>query len=141
MLGFAAGQVIDRKVFEPLYGQHADPRDPSGQTRLGRAPQQFATEEDIYQQLAAAEPHATPARKEELRTLARAQTRHAVPFWDVTVSVSKSITLFYGGLLAAAEQAPAGRGRGSGGRVGAAGREGVGIDHGGEPGGAGVPAG
>ena len=28
-----------------------------------------------------------------------------MPFWDITVSVSKSITLFYGGLLAAAEQA------------------------------------
>jgi hypothetical protein len=28
-----------------------------------------------------------------------------VPFWDITVSVSKSITLFYRGLLAAAETA------------------------------------
>src|SRR6266571_7738713 len=34
-LGFTAGGVIDRAVFEPLYGQHADPRDPSGATRLG----------------------------------------------------------------------------------------------------------
>ena len=59
----------------------------------------------IFKELAAAEPHASPARLAELRTLAKAQARHAVPFWDVTVSVSKSITLFYGGLLAAAEQA------------------------------------
>src|SRR6266516_1539065 len=51
VLGFTAGGVIDRAVFEPLYGQHADPRDPSGATRLGRAPQQFASEEEIYQQL------------------------------------------------------------------------------------------
>ena len=58
----------------------------------------------IFEDLAAAEPHASPARLAELRTLAKAQARHAVPFWDVTVSVSKSITLFYGGLLAAAEQ-------------------------------------
>jgi hypothetical protein len=36
--------------------------------------------------------------------MARAQARHAVPFWDITVSVSKSVTLFYGGLLARAEQ-------------------------------------
>jgi hypothetical protein len=28
VLGFTAGQVIDRGVFEPLYGQHLDPRDP-----------------------------------------------------------------------------------------------------------------
>jgi len=105
VLGFTAGAVIDRKVFEPLFGQHTDPRDPSGRTRLGRAPQQFSSEEDIYRELVAAEPHATEARRAELRTLARAQTRHAVPFWDITVSVSKSITLFYGGLLAKAENA------------------------------------
>src|SRR5215472_9675601 len=36
-LGFTAGQVIDRGVFEPLYGRHLDPRDPTGRTRLGRA--------------------------------------------------------------------------------------------------------
>jgi hypothetical protein len=105
LLGFTAGQVIDREVFEPLFGQHMDPRDPSGRTRLGRAPQRFASEDDIYAELVAAEPHASEARKAELRTLARAQTRHAVPFWDMTLSVSKSVTLFYGGLLAKAEQA------------------------------------
>jgi len=105
VLGFAEGAVIDRTVFEPLFGQHADPRDPSGTSRLGRAPQRFASEDDIYRELAAAEPHASEARKAELRTTARAQTRHAVPFWDVTVSVSKSITLFHGGLLARAELA------------------------------------
>ena len=104
-LNFTAGQVIDRAVFEPLYGQHLDPRDPGGKTRLGRAAQQFTPEEAIFTELAAAEPYASPARLAELRTLAKAQVRHAVPFWDVTVSVSKSITLFYGGLLAAAEKA------------------------------------
>ena len=104
-LNFTAGQVIDRSVFEPLYGEHLDPRDPAGKTRLGRAAQRFTPEQAIFEDLAAAEPHASPARLAELRTLAKAQARHAVPFWDVTVSVSKSITLFYGGLLAAAEQA------------------------------------
>ncbi len=104
-LGFAEAAVIDREVFEPLFGQHADPRDPSGRTRLGRAPQRFTSEDDIYAELVKAEPHASDGRKAELRTLARAQARHAVPFWDVTVSVSKSVTLFYGGLLARAERA------------------------------------
>jgi TrwC relaxase/AAA domain len=104
-LNFTAGQVIDRSVFEPLYGEHLDPRDPAGKTRLGRAAQRFTSEQVIFEDLAAAEPYASPARLAELRTLAKAQARHAVPFWDVTVSVSKSITLFYGGLLAAAEQA------------------------------------
>jgi hypothetical protein len=105
VLGFAEGEVIDRAVFEPLFGQYADPRDPSGSARLGRAPQRFASDDDIYRELVAAEPHASEARRSELRTLARAQARHAVPFWDVTLSVSKSITLFHGGLLARAEQA------------------------------------
>src|SRR6266702_5604111 len=104
-LNFTAGQVIARSVFEPLYDEHLDPRDPAGKTRLGRAAQQFTPEDAIFEDLAAAEPHASPARLTELRTLAKAQARHAVPFWDVTMSVSKSITLFYGGLLAAAEQA------------------------------------
>ena len=36
-LGFSDGQIIDRPVFEALYGKFADPRDPSGETRLGRA--------------------------------------------------------------------------------------------------------
>jgi len=105
VLGFADGQVIDRAVFEPLFGEHTDPRDLSGKTRLGRAPQRFASDRDIYRELVAAEPHASEARRAELRTLARARARHAVPFWDITVSVSKSITLFHGGLLARAEQA------------------------------------
>jgi hypothetical protein len=105
VLGFAEGAVIDRAVFEPLFGRHADPRDPAGAIRLGRAPQRFASEADIYAELVAAEPHASEGRRAELRTLARAQTRHAVPFWDVTLSVSKSVTLLYGGLLARAERA------------------------------------
>jgi hypothetical protein len=104
-LGFAAGQVVEREVFEPLFGEHLDPRDPAGQARLGRAAQKFASEDDIFAELVAAEPHATPARQAELRTLARAQTRRAVPFWDATLSVSKSVSLFHGSLLAKAEKA------------------------------------
>ena len=34
-LNFTAGQVIDRSVFEPLYGEHLDPRDPTGQDQAG----------------------------------------------------------------------------------------------------------
>jgi hypothetical protein len=104
-LGFTPGQVIDRGAFEKLFGEHLDPRDPSGQTRLGRAAQQFASEDDIYAALVAAEPHASDARRAELRVQARAQARHAVPFWDITLSVSKSVSLFHGSLLAKAEQA------------------------------------
>lgn len=61
-LGFREGQVIDRKTFEPLYGKFLDPRDPSGQARLGRAPQQFRSAEEIYATLLALEPEATAER-------------------------------------------------------------------------------
>jgi hypothetical protein len=106
MLGFTEDQIIDRAVFEKLYGdRHLDPRDPTDNTRLGRKPQQFASPDDIFARLAAAEPQASPGRLAELRSLARAQTRRAVPYWDVTVSLSKSISLFYGSLLAKAERA------------------------------------
>src|ERR1700692_2626021 len=35
-LGFGEGQVIEREVFERLYGKFIDPRDPAGEARLGR---------------------------------------------------------------------------------------------------------
>jgi hypothetical protein len=101
-LDLEAGTVIERGVFETLFGEHVDPR--TGE-RLGRAPQQFKSEADIFAELAAAEPHATGARLAELRAQARSLVRHAVPFWDITVSVSKSVSLLYGGFLAAAERA------------------------------------
>ena len=53
-LGFREGQVIEREVFERLYGDFLDPRDPSGETRLGRAPQRFRSAEEIFQALLAA---------------------------------------------------------------------------------------
>ena len=106
MLGFADGQIVERGVFEKLYGdRHLDPRDTTDNTRLGRKSQQFTSVDDIFARLAAAEPHATPGRLAELRSLARAATRRAVPYWDVTISISKSISLFYGSLLARAERA------------------------------------
>ena len=103
VLGLEPAGIVDRQVFEKLFGEHLDPRDPTGMTRLGRAAQQFRPEETLYCELAAAEPQATPARLAELRSLARAQTRRAVPFWDMTISVSKSVSLFHGSLLAEAE--------------------------------------
>ena len=52
-LGFAEGQVIERQVFERLYGKFLDPRDPAGEARLGRAPQRFRSADQIYAVLAA----------------------------------------------------------------------------------------
>src|SRR5580700_2508387 len=62
-LGLRPGGVVDRAVFEPLYRQHLDPRDPSGEAWLGRAPQRFRSAEEIYTAMRAAEPEATAERR------------------------------------------------------------------------------
>src|ERR1022692_2064605 len=74
-LGFGEGQVIEREVFERLSGKFLDPRDPSGQTRLGRAPQQFRSAEEIYAVQAALEPEATAERRAQLMIEAKSQVR------------------------------------------------------------------
>jgi TrwC relaxase len=77
-LGFRDGQHIEREVFEQLYGKFLDPRDPSGQTRLGRAPQQFRSAEEIYAVLVALEPEATAERRAQLLIEAKSQVRAPV---------------------------------------------------------------
>ena len=104
-LGLTPGGIVDRKVFEPLYGRHLDPRDPSGGTRLGRAPGKYKTAEEIYAALLAAEPHATAERRDELLVEAKAQVRNPDMYWDATFSVSKSISLFHASALANAAAA------------------------------------
>ena len=70
-LGLPPGGPVERAVFEPLYGKHLDPRDPAGETRLGRAPGQFRSAEEIWQTMLAAEPEATAERRAELRARPR----------------------------------------------------------------------
>jgi len=104
-LGLLPGGIVDRAVFEPLYGQHLDPRDPAGQTRLGRAPSRFRSAEDIYQALLAADPEATAERRAQLLIEAKSQVRTPDLYWDATFSVSKSISLFHASALANAAAA------------------------------------
>src|SRR5260370_40722365 len=54
VLGFAEGAVVERAVFEPLFGEHADPRDPSGRSRLGRGAQRFGAEMEVGDEVVAA---------------------------------------------------------------------------------------
>jgi conjugative relaxase-like TrwC/TraI family protein len=108
-LGLEPGGIVDRAVFEPLYGQHLDPRDPSSETRLGRAPSKFRTAEAIYESLLAAEPEATAERRAQLLIEASSLARIPDLYWDATFSVSKSISLFHASALANAASA-AGRG-------------------------------
>ena len=104
-LGLRPGETVDRQVFERLYGQHLDPRDPSGETRLGRAPGQYKTVEAIHAAMLAAEPEATAERRAELLIEAKAQVRTPDLYWDATFSVSKSISLFHASALANADAA------------------------------------
>jgi hypothetical protein len=99
-LGLRPGGVVDREVFEPLYGQHLDPRDPSGEAVLGRAPRRFRSAEEIYAAMLAAEPEATGERRAQLMIEAKAQVRTADLYWDATFSVSKSVSLFHASALA-----------------------------------------
>jgi len=99
-LGLQPGGIVKREVFERLYGHHLDPRDPAGQTRLGRVPSRFRSAEDIYAALLAAEPEATAERRAQLLIEAKAQVRTPDLYWDATFSVSKSISLFHASALA-----------------------------------------
>jgi conjugative relaxase-like TrwC/TraI family protein len=53
---------------------------------------------DIYDKLLAAEPHATAERKRELRLEATHQARQSPLFFDLTLSLSKSISIFHASL-------------------------------------------
>jgi conjugative relaxase-like TrwC/TraI family protein len=104
-LGLRPGGVVDRVVFEPLYGRHLDPRDPSGEALLGRAPRRFRSAEEIYAAMLAAEPQATAERRAQLMVEAKAQVRTPDLYWDATFSVSKSVSLFHASALANAAAA------------------------------------
>jgi len=93
-LGFDHGQRVERKPYELLFGER---RAPDG-TRLGRPPGNGRKAADLYAQLLAAEPHATAERRRELRTDAVKQARQSPLFFDLTISLSKSISIFHASL-------------------------------------------
>ena len=67
-------------------------------TQLGRPPGSGQNTADIYARLLAAEPHATAERQHELRTEAACQARHSPLYFDLTLSLSKSISIFHASL-------------------------------------------
>jgi conjugative relaxase-like TrwC/TraI family protein len=93
-LGFEPGQRVERKPYELLFGER---KAPDG-TRLGRPPGDGRKAADLYAALLAAEPHATAERRRELRTEAVKQARQSPLFFDLTISLSKSISLFHASL-------------------------------------------
>src|SRR5690242_10426525 len=86
-LGFSDGQVVEREPYDLLFGER---KGPDGKPLGRRMPINDRQVADIYDQLLAAEPHATAERKHELHIAAAQQARHAPLYFDVTVSLSKS---------------------------------------------------
>src|SRR5262249_43716392 len=93
-LGLQPGQVVERKPYDLLFGER---KAPDGST-LGRPPGSGRKAADIYARLLAAEPHATAERKRELRMEATRQARPSPLFFDLTLSLSKSISIFHASL-------------------------------------------
>ena len=93
-LGFEYGQVVERGPYDMLFGQR---KAPDG-TPLGRPPDGGRKIADLYVRLLAAEPHATADRRHELRIEAAKQARQSPLFFDLTLSLSKSISIFHASL-------------------------------------------
>jgi len=93
-LGFEPGETVEREPYDLLFGER---KAPDG-TQLGRPPGDGRKAADLYAQLLAAEPHATAERKRELRTEAVGQARQSPLFFDLTISLSKSISIFHASL-------------------------------------------
>src|ERR1700722_7567494 len=93
-LGFEPGQRVERQPYKLLFGER---KAPDG-TQLGRSPGSARKAADVYAALLAAEPHATAARRRELRTEATKQARQSPLFFDLTISLSKSISIFHASL-------------------------------------------
>jgi len=93
-LGLEPGEVVEREPYDLLFGER---KAPDG-TRLGKSLRDGRKAADLYAQLLAAEPHAAAERKRELRTEAVRKARQSPLFFDLTISLSKSISLFHASL-------------------------------------------
>ena len=85
---------VEREPYDLLFGER---KAPDG-TQLGRPPGNGRKAADLYAALLAAEPHATAERKRELRTEAVKKARQSPLFFDLTLSLSKSISIFHASL-------------------------------------------
>src|SRR5579859_3429929 len=93
-LGFEPGQTVEREPYDLLFGKRQAP----GGTPLGKPPDGGRKAATLYARLLAAEPHATADRRRELRIEATKQTRQSPLFFDLTLSLSKSISIFHASL-------------------------------------------
>jgi conjugative relaxase-like TrwC/TraI family protein len=93
-LGLEPGQLVERGAYDLLVGER---KAPDG-TQLGRPPGSGRKAADLCAALLAAEPHATQERKQELRLQASRRAQQSPLFFDLTLSLSKSISIFHASL-------------------------------------------
>ena len=93
-LGLEPGQVVEREPYDLLFGGR---KAPDG-TPLGRPPGDGRKAAGIYAGLLAAEPYATSERKRVLRLEAARQARQSPLYFDLTLSLSKSVSIFHASL-------------------------------------------
>ena len=93
-LGLESGQLVEQRLYDLLFGERKAP----DATQLGKPPGSGRKAADIYAALLAAEPHATQERKRELRLDATRHARQSPLFFDLTLSLSKSISIFHASL-------------------------------------------
>jgi hypothetical protein len=93
-LSLKPGSVVERGPYTLLFGQR---KAPDG-TPLTRPPSGSLAAADIYARLLAAEPHATAERKRELMAEAASRARRSPLYFDLTISLSKSLSVFHASL-------------------------------------------
>jgi len=101
MLGLAEGLKIERSAYDAVFGQ----KHPATGEQLGRRRAAGSSYRLHLAGLLAAEPHATAERKLELQREAARLTRQTVPYTDVTVSFSKSISVLHASIRENARRA------------------------------------
>lgn len=93
-LGLEPGSEVDRTAFRRLIAERVHPGNP--EVRLGRDPGKARDRvEHAYQEKLRAEPHATKQRKWELRQEAVREARQGPMYYDLTNSLSKSVSVLY----------------------------------------------
>lgn len=86
---------VDADVMRAVYGHFLDPRDPSGNHRLGNPPRDYPTGEQLLNKMLAAEPGAAPERLVEMEAEANRAVRNNIGFYDATFSPPKSVTVVH----------------------------------------------
>lgn len=85
---------VEREPYDAVYTQIH----PLTGEQLGRRPAKYADKLAVAADLIAAEPHATGERRREIEREAASRARVSAPYTDMTVSYSKSVSVFHASL-------------------------------------------